>query len=1225
MAVLRKTTILKWKVAIERNFDVDLRAHPRVQDLCDQELKAIPPNFLLPDNFVFTLRDTEYLKDTSTFSKLEAPSLFQVFDFEPSTGRAHAVFVGPSLRAVGDTSRSLNKPLADVHIVKSTHAAAISLPEADEFIPIVVDPELYDTKLVSDLLPGISFTATYWPEEVDYSLNAFKEENLYQLYRTALESACLPIVLQINTSGGSIDIDVCYQITCLVLAVYSGTYNFKITPIRQRTSSTSIQYLLAVDGEAVAVSGTPANPFAPWGEVEVPLYLERGLHVLTFRSNQRNLAGAPAVDPCILKINDQPFSVQNAYTAGLRLFALPLGDPTMKLSLVEELLAPSAIDSMELADALALDFPVLILIRAGSEALTQTFAQTKVYENNLGVGKLSLNESNEILNATTGFQEFPRLDRAVFKKILEAKGIDEDPTSALIMADCFDPCGDCGSGVEVKEGAGVMCSSNEAYILARTDDQPLSFHELSIFVQLPILSTNVTIFVEFAEPNISPGEIVGAIAETNVDSVEIDIENPGTIRLNATYPQPDLGDDLLNLTVPALYTLKFKKQIKCQKIKIYTREVTEEPNGSFILTDNCRINAITRDYFGEYCLAQTRSHTQKLIDATGALSHEGIDLEDIAAIPALFKPENLRGDMKLTDYIIFGIRGPKPDYSQLGVYYKLESNDEKEGAVTLSFHQTPVQKTQKGVYADIHRTTPLPWAFALFDHATGEIQPSDMQLLRIEVTNEGDTAVTNPTFEIFLPNYGQAWTAPGCYTCGITKAGEKTTSPTDWSWVRVTYQGTVDAGASITLDFTPGDFSAVENVGDELTQSIFVRPLTSSLHAVLVKSEIRPGENTFYLFDDPGTPNLAETYELIKKPIVGRLFVQNTCGYETPFEIHLDLAEMLGRFGRVPLEARNARTKEPLEIIGLDEFGVPTKSFLQWKGTRVAIKGVAPQEGLLIDLIPGDFSQDEIAFMGDTIVGLLALYHMGAQNLLDASGRNWHGELRYALPVDDKNGNAEQATQFTGGSFGVIPHLITAPTFSVSLWVNTSALDTGILCASKDLGPGGDTDFDLYLEGGVLKHDFKGETLSSETTIADGEFHHIVVSMSPVSGRRIYIDGELKAWDQDGTKYTGLGPDYVCTVAGYAKGLYFDGVLDELRLYARDLAPPIVKHLYRIYDLHIPKRTMFTWRDFQNDGLLILRPVGTVTSLYDRLETTGQAYWIYKYAGIPGVVKQLVE
>jgi hypothetical protein len=229
--------------------------------------------------------------------------------------------------------------------------------------------------------------------------------------------------------------------------------------------------------------------------------------------------------------------------------------------------------------------------------------------------------------------------------------------------------------------------------------------------------------------------------------------------------------------------------------------------------------------------------------------------------------------------------------------------------------------------------------------------------------------------------------------------------------------------------------------------------------------------------------------------------------------------------------------------------------------------------------------------------GLVAHYDFDEGTVLaaDVSGNGnnmlFAGRLKYNVPGPAITTDAESgpgALSFDGLSY-LVPegNLLStlSSNFSLSVWLQTTqslgnpgdaaANGAGIVTAevpgqSFDLVP-------LALTGGKIAFGtdgFGADTLTSETRINDGNYHHVVVTRNQGTGeKQIYIDGALNTADISDTAFLNY-PNIVIFGAmadasqsdPYSPALNasngYVGLMDSVQIYSRVISPAEVTFLY---------------------------------------------------------------
>ena len=149
-------------------------------------------------------------------------------------------------------------------------------------------------------------------------------------------------------------------------------------------------------------------------------------------------------------------------------------------------------------------------------------------------------------------------------------------------------------------------------------------------------------------------------------------------------------------------------------------------------------------------------------------------------------------------------------------------------------------------------------------------------------------------------------------------------------------------------------------------------------------------------------------------------------------------------------------------------------------------------------------------------------------------------------------------------------------TFSVEAWVRTESTSGGQIVGfgSSPSGSSARRDRMVYMRNdGTLSFMLYPGTLAtvtSEKSYNDGQWHHIVASLSPAAGATLYVDGKAVAFDSTftaGDSYTGywrVGGDLLQGVNGAPSSHYLSGDIDEVAVYSSTLGPAQVAQHYTL-------------------------------------------------------------
>ncbi len=192
--------------------------------------------------------------------------------------------------------------------------------------------------------------------------------------------------------------------------------------------------------------------------------------------------------------------------------------------------------------------------------------------------------------------------------------------------------------------------------------------------------------------------------------------------------------------------------------------------------------------------------------------------------------------------------------------------------------------------------------------------------------------------------------------------------------------------------------------------------------------------------------------------------------------------------------------------------------------------------------------------------GLLAYYTFDNQDCDDALGEiDYNGvvqgkgnEMSFVKDTPDGKGYALKGS--VGGKYYKI---LRAPeqgksTVTYSAWVKTKATTTIFLGNGRDYGR-----LAIYngrvSTSGYTDYNFDIEV---DNLLCDGKWHHLVVTIRAYGKCDLYIDGRF---------YETLSQNWGASLSGYQVDFigYYDGIMDNLRIYNRPLSHGEIKEIYR--------------------------------------------------------------
>lgn len=261
----------------------------------------------------------------------------------------------------------------------------------------------------------------------------------------------------------------------------------------------------------------------------------------------------------------------------------------------------------------------------------------------------------------------------------------------------------------------------------------------------------------------------------------------------------------------------------------------------------------------------------------------------------------------------------------------------------------------------------------------------------------------------------------------------------------------------------------------------------------------------------------------------------------------------------------------------LGTFSIPLSGWSTWEwgvledgsGNPVQVTLDGSQQTLQLGGSPIN-SQPEVnvnflmlvpATTNQPVIRPLAAYYPLNGDVLDYSGNGLNGVNKGATFVSPGYTTGAEAAQFNGTStsFVQIPRSVgvSGSGFTISLWVKTTqTAGSGPWYAGNGLVdgylPGPQNAFGVSLDGtkfalGIGNPD---TTLTSATTINDGNWHHVAATWNMTSGAMaVYVNGSL---DSSGTGPTGprTADSTLCIGRTPQNPNFFNGEIADVRLYS---------------------------------------------------------------------------
>ncbi|MDM7884717.1 LamG domain-containing protein [Curtobacterium sp. RHCKG23] len=215
--------------------------------------------------------------------------------------------------------------------------------------------------------------------------------------------------------------------------------------------------------------------------------------------------------------------------------------------------------------------------------------------------------------------------------------------------------------------------------------------------------------------------------------------------------------------------------------------------------------------------------------------------------------------------------------------------------------------------------------------------------------------------------------------------------------------------------------------------------------------------------------------------------------------------------------------------------------------------------------------------------GALFAYRLGeasgSTTAVDASGKAANGTYQGTMTATTPSPNAcvrdtGSSYQLNGSnSFVSTPKSVVNPTtFSEEVWFRTTVAG-GLLIGfgSNQVATSGQHDRQIYVNtaGQLVFGSYNGTTqvITSPRAVTDGAWHHVVSTMSPANGMRLYLDGTLVASNtvftapENYTGYFRVGYDTISGWPGAPANYYFTGTMRFAAVYTTELtATQVANH-----------------------------------------------------------------
>jgi len=202
--------------------------------------------------------------------------------------------------------------------------------------------------------------------------------------------------------------------------------------------------------------------------------------------------------------------------------------------------------------------------------------------------------------------------------------------------------------------------------------------------------------------------------------------------------------------------------------------------------------------------------------------------------------------------------------------------------------------------------------------------------------------------------------------------------------------------------------------------------------------------------------------------------------------------------------------------------------------------------------------------------GLVAYYPFNG-NANDESGNNHHGTVNGATLTTDRFGNANSAYSFDGNDIISVNHSLNLNIngeLSFSVWVKPTSLKNAMILGKSNYVS--NTNYLLRTTStGYIAFEYKNFANSNSLPLTVNVWNHIAVISEADNTKKVYINNVLTSHSTETSPY-GLVTDNL-TIGARSGAEYFNGAIDDLRIYKSALTALQVSNLFSLNTLKVKK------------------------------------------------------
>ena len=1147
-----------------RVFDNDIRTRPSIVTLVDCDINCIIPTVVDYDNVIYYVRNLESVDDPFTSSKDDVTSFFSIN--EKRAGLMQSTYISTNLKVITPLSEALDRPLSRFDSVRSISSSIMSQSGSDDYVALSFE-DVNDYANIEIVRPGMACViCNYTGTEL-----TARDRILFPTGVDTTDIKFAGIVSDMTLASNMINTAYCsYYYGVFYVTSDSIEHFFALT-------ASSMGYLY-IDGDLL-ISQTTMNSVT---EVVDSVVFQKGYHTFLIK----HYASSTTTNDTVrlrLKVSEAGtyinFTVADLAAVNILLYTFPV-DKHDVVSDTAYSEAPSILDSPSL-DSLHIKKyrPIIVLARKHSALLQKEFDRLFYIKtpSAIDTSLLTSGTSSNLLSANT----FPML----------ANGIILNCDRNTVLSPY------------------ITYTYNEAVKISLFELIDTNVYDSVVADGMQCFSFTFSI-VNHLKERIRASDLMELLdipACRNVSSLQF-VNNSDTylrvLKIHHKFPT----------------RIVFKDFVQVRELTVRDPVVPGVEWGAVLsLRVYLKATEIVKmiDNNGEMSILQN------LEDSTLI----SVDYDGLGYIPSVFDHKNITADVQYgAEFIMFCLQtiGSATPVETLGNIYKIynyDTNTVFDSTQLLNVRQLDQIDDRKfEVVSNVAKTASYEFAYTGFVTSTDTIIQSDFTTVIVAISNTSLSTLTNNVFSVTVPNIGSGYTGVNDALVSVPVVGvlsnDTLTSDADlWDTNTVKIQvPSILAESTVYITLSAGAFSATSSItGTPATTYTYVPDLIQ-LPVIAVQVPLLSASSVHDIVllttDTVPTPTLSSLSVPSALTLAVVSVVELTGITRNDVEVTIDVSDIIHTF-KCPLRVFDGTTRQPVNTVGVNNDNSLATTYNDWDGYRIRFKATLPggQSSLYLVRV-GNFEGSVGEFTQAVQADLRHNLHFSGSLVDSKTGTvGVDGGVAYN---SDKTLQYYRALQILPPGYAKLAVTTDTVNYSISFWFATVLEDVGILCFSSSATlPAAirDLEFSITPEGYLqcVLYSGAGATLLGTNKIyADSQWHHVVLTSSSVDGLKLYLD----------TKHVASAPVLTRTIATTLAYLgwgpsYFDGMLDEFRVYDKCLTQLEVTMLNSIFDGTITETEQRYGRT-----TIVHSPASRVTTLSDISALQGTPVSIYKYRGI---------